>query len=333
MLAEPGVAAVQGNAGGGHALRLANHRVDPHPAAPCVAHRWSTPGTPILGGMATEPTQRRCKGETAKGDPCRAHPLRPGTVIEGVAASGEYCRGHDPELPQRTQLTAEDRAKGGAATRKVKPMEIERRVMENYAIAWMRPYWRILGFDVRLDDDGELCLTELPEGGAKLHGESRDGVVRVSGHDDLAAQMAAAEKLRDRVFGRPTSRAEVAGTVEHRNADKLNKAIEAEIEQLTARLQARERERLTERLAAGVGHDEAERLLGEAIKRPEPAPEPDPDPEPEPAEPAEPEPQTDAEPAATDATAEPEPEPRKPNEGQHPGPKWERKARRELAGW
>jgi len=182
-------------------------------------------------------------------------------MIEGVAASGEFCRGHDPDLPRKTQLTAEDRAKGGAATRKVKPMEIEKRLLENYAIAWMRPYWRILGFDVHLDDDGELALTELPEGGAKLHGESRDGVVRVSDHDDLAAQMAAAEKLRDRVFGRPTSRSQFEGAVEQRrdrSTAQLDRAIEHELGQL----QARERERLTEQLAADVGsHEEAERML------------------------------------------------------------------------
>lgn len=122
-------------------------------------------------------------------------------------------------------------------------MEIERRLLENYAIAWMRPYWRILGFDIQLDAEGELTLTERPEGGAKIYGESKEGDINMTEHDDLGAQMAAAERLRDRVFGRPKSTSEFKGTVEHRNAEQLDKAIERELERLT--------ERLAEKDAAG----------------------------------------------------------------------------------
>lgn len=91
-------------------------------------------------------------------------------------------------------------------------MEIERRLMEEYAIAWMRPYWRILGFEVAIDDEtGNLYLTELEEGGAKIYGESKEGDINMTEHDDLGAQMAAAEKLRDRVFGRPKQTTEISG--------------------------------------------------------------------------------------------------------------------------
>jgi len=101
---------------------------------------------------------------------------------------------------------------GSGAPRKLKPMEVERRLMEEYAIAWMRPYWAILGFDVAIDEEsGNLYLAERADGGAKLYGESKEGVIKMTDHDDLGAQMAAAEKLRDRVFGRPKQTTEVSG--------------------------------------------------------------------------------------------------------------------------
>lgn len=91
-------------------------------------------------------------------------------------------------------------------------MEIERRLMEEYAIAWMRPYWAILGFDVAIDDEtGNLYLAERAGGGAKIYGESKEGDINMTDYDDLGAQMAAAEKLRDRVFGRPKQTTEVSG--------------------------------------------------------------------------------------------------------------------------
>jgi hypothetical protein len=75
----------------------------------------------------------------------------------------------------------------------------------------MRPYWRALGFDVGVDDDGELYLMELAEGGIKIYGESKEGDINMTDYDDLGGQIAAAEKLRDRVFGRPKQTTEVTG--------------------------------------------------------------------------------------------------------------------------
>lgn len=42
--------------------------------------------------------KRHCKGTTKAGEPCTATPLNEGTVIEGVAVKGGYCRSHDPDL-------------------------------------------------------------------------------------------------------------------------------------------------------------------------------------------------------------------------------------------
>ena len=76
----------------------------------------------------------------------------------------------------------------------------------------LRPFFRTLGYDVRVSDDGELSLVELEDGGAKLYGTaSRDGEINVSPHDDLAAMVGAAERLLNRVYGRPKLQAEVTG--------------------------------------------------------------------------------------------------------------------------
>jgi hypothetical protein len=86
---------------------------------------------------------------------------------------------------------------------------VARRLVEDNVLAVQRPYWRTLGYDVRIGADGPE-LVELEGGGAKLHASS-EGFVRVSQHDDLAAMMAAAEKLLDRVYGKPTQATEISG--------------------------------------------------------------------------------------------------------------------------
>lgn len=91
----------------------------------------------------------------------------------------------------------------GGRPRVERPTERARRLVEEHLEKVLAPYWRTLGFDIVRDDDGELTLVARPEGGAKLHGESREGIVRVSRHDDLGAMVRVAELLQDRVFGRP----------------------------------------------------------------------------------------------------------------------------------
>lgn len=143
-----------------------------------------------------------------------------GTVKSGPR-KGQRCgawamKGHLVCLGHADQKTRETMRFGGAQPgagrpKKLKPMDIEREVMERYVLAWMRPYWRALGFDVGIADDGSLYLTELPEGGAKIYGESKEGDINMTEYDDLGAQITAAEKLRDRVFGRPKQTTEISG--------------------------------------------------------------------------------------------------------------------------
>ena len=155
-------------------------------------------------------TKRACNKLNEKGDACKANPLRPGTVIDGVTVTGKWCRQHDEDLPPSAKL---DRTRTpeqmGGRPRNLKPSDIKRKLMERYELAAQRPYWRTLGYDVVINGAGDCELVELPEGGAKLFGESKDGQIQVSGVDDLGAMIAAVEKLEDRVYGRPKQASEV----------------------------------------------------------------------------------------------------------------------------
>jgi hypothetical protein len=169
-----------------------------------------------------EKMKRECQGTTLKGKPCGANPLKPGTVIEGIAVSGRWCRNHDEDLPSTAKLHATRTPEQmGGRPRKPTATEIERRLVEEHAIAWQRPYWRVLGYDLRMGENGPE-LVEREDGGAKLFGESKDGHIHVSPHDDLGAMITAAERLRDRVFGRPKQSSEVTVITQ----DAIDVAIE-----------------------------------------------------------------------------------------------------------
>lgn len=174
-------------------------------------------------------TKRTCKGTTKAGKPCGANPLKPGTVIEGVTVTGTWCRNHDDDLPSSAKLHAtRTREQMGGRPKKPTPSEIQRQLMERYELAVQRPYWRTLGYDVAIGENGDPELIEMPEGGVKLFGESKDGHINVSGVDDLGAMIAAAEKLQDRVYGRPRQRNEVTVVTKDAFADVIEQ-LEAEV--------------------------------------------------------------------------------------------------------
>ena len=152
--------------------------------------------------------KRNCKAKNQKGGPCGAYPLKPGTVIDGIAVKGKHCRKHDPDLSDSARLAC---AQPGAGRPKLPtPSEIARQLIERNVLALQKPYWRTLGYDVVIGADGPE-LVEIPDGGAKVYGESKDGDICVSELDDLAAMMTAAEKLQDRVYGRPRQSTEITG--------------------------------------------------------------------------------------------------------------------------
>lgn len=146
-------------------------------------------------------TKRRCTATTKSGAPCKAAPLK----------DQDVCMAHtDEETRRSVNFGGPSAGALGGRPANPKPSEVARRLIEQNELVLQRPYWRTLGYDVKLGPDGPY-LVEMDEGGAKLYGESKEGDICVSGHDDLGAMMTAAEKLQDRVYGRPKVSTEISG--------------------------------------------------------------------------------------------------------------------------
>lgn len=154
--------------------------------------------------------KRNCKAKTKKGKACGAAPLKPGTVLDGVSVSGDYCRQHDPKLPDSARIGGAQ--EGAGRPRLPKPTEIMRRLVEEHVEVVLAPHFRTLGYDVERDKkSGELQIVAAPNGGAKIFGESKEGAINFTDVDDLGAHIAAAEKLLDRIYGRPKQATELTG--------------------------------------------------------------------------------------------------------------------------
>lgn len=159
--------------------------------------------------------KRGCHGETTKGKPCDANPLKAGTVIEGVTVKGKHCRAHDPDLPPSARFGSraharENGLKGGRPAMP-KPTEVMRNLIEEGIEAIIAPYFRTLGLKLEAGEDGRLHPVVDPTGGAKIFGESKEGEINMTNFDDLGAHIAAAEKLLDRVYGKPKQSTELTG--------------------------------------------------------------------------------------------------------------------------
>lgn len=159
--------------------------------------------------------KRGCHGETKKKTLCDASALMAGTVIGGVKVKGKHCRAHDPDLPASSRFgshaQAREAAKLGGRPPMPKPSEIMRRLVEEHVESVLAPHFRTLGYKVVRSEDGELTIEADPEGGAKIYGESKEGDINMTQHDDLGAQIVAAEKLLDRIYGRPKQSTELTG--------------------------------------------------------------------------------------------------------------------------
>ncbi len=156
--------------------------------------------------MADTTEPRKCAGTTKKGKPCGASPLKDTT----------FCLAHSDE-EVRDSMGFGGAQPGAGRPRVSKPAEVAQRLVLDNELAIQRPYWRVLGYDVRIGPDGpylvELIDPETGEraGGAKLYGTSKDGIVKMSGHEDLGAQINAAEKIQDRAFGKARQAVEHSG--------------------------------------------------------------------------------------------------------------------------
>lgn len=136
-----------------------------------------------------------CKGTTKAGDPCRSTSVR---------ANG-YCFAHQPEEVRRSHGFG-GAQEGAGRPRLPRPHERMRERIEEEIEAIVGPYFAALE-------------------GAVIHG-TYEGEVFVSEHADHGARIAAAEKLLDRVYGKPRQQLEHTGAdggpIEHAEAPALD---------------------------------------------------------------------------------------------------------------
>lgn len=131
-------------------------------------------------------------------------------INDETITSPGYCRAHSPDLSETNRFGSHAQAKAagdvGGRPPMPKPTEVARQLVERHVFAVLAPHFKTLGLE--LGADGEV--TPLPRG-AIITGESKDGEVIASTIEDLGAQIAAAEKLLDRVYGRPKQATEISG--------------------------------------------------------------------------------------------------------------------------
>jgi hypothetical protein len=146
------------------------------------------------------PGKHGCTGTTRRGTPCNAHPLK----------------GSDPKvcISHASREVQESVGFGGSQPNAGRPrlpgvLEVARQLVEENAAVLVAPHFRTLGYDVVVVN-GRAQLERIEGGGAKVHA-TFEGEVLVSEHDDLGAQIAASEKLVDRVVGKPKQAIEASG--------------------------------------------------------------------------------------------------------------------------
>ena len=131
-----------------------------------------------------------CAGTNKRGEPCRAPALK----------GREHCATHAPDLPESQRFRGGPKP-GAGRPRIPKPTELARQLVETHVVTLLRPHFRTLG--LMLNDD--LTTQPLPRGAVVVHQGEATTI------EDLGAQIAAAEKLLDRVYGKPRQAVEHTG--------------------------------------------------------------------------------------------------------------------------
>jgi hypothetical protein len=151
----------------------------------------------------------KCKAEKKRGGPCGAAALK----------GREYCRAHDPATPPAARFGTSEQAtaagKQGGRPRNPRPAEVLRERIEDRIDAILDPLFDGL--------TAERAVVVGTGPGARL-----EMVV------DHPTRLSASREIMDRVEGRPTAKAAIAGQVEHkdRKGAQLDAAIEAELARL-----------------------------------------------------------------------------------------------------
>ncbi len=134
-------------------------------------------------------SKRQCKGENAKGGPCGANPLRPGTEIDGICVTGDYCRAHDPNLPDSARIQGAQ--PGAGRPKKPRVVDVLKERVEAEVDQWL---------DVL--QDARVAVKVV---GIVGEGEMAEPIEV----EDHAIRLKALSIALDRVYGRP--RQEITG--------------------------------------------------------------------------------------------------------------------------
>lgn len=151
-------------------------------------------------GNGNAPAKRKCRGVKKNGEPCSA-----------AAWANGYCIAHQPEEVRKAvghKSATRDGSQKGPQT----IPSMAKRIIEANASAVLYPYLRALGLTIkRHKPTGQIVIVPSPQARAKLYGTSKDGIVKMSDYDDLEAMMRAAERLMDRVYGKPRQALTIGG--------------------------------------------------------------------------------------------------------------------------
>jgi hypothetical protein len=170
--------------------------------------------------------KRACKGKTKAGKACRAAPLR----------DGDYCSAHDPISPDSTRFGSPEQAAAAARfagrPRTPRPTDLMREIVEDEVVAVLAPFFRAIGIDIEVVD-GELVKQPCTRPSRYVWAGPDDPAVHM---EDLGAQIAAAEKLLDRVYGKPRQALEHTGAgggpIEVSEAMDLSRLSDEQLEDL-----------------------------------------------------------------------------------------------------
>lgn len=143
---------------------------------------------------------RRCSSVNAAGFPCKQYADR--NNADGLCVFHQKTEDERRILQQQAQIVRRQA--------KLKPHELMRQVIESNPVAFMQPYLDALGIRIVFVPDPNdpqilhpTAVVDPQSNGSTLFGVSKDGHVIVSRHKDIEAQQRAAERLFDRVYGKP----------------------------------------------------------------------------------------------------------------------------------
>jgi hypothetical protein len=150
------------------------------------------------------PSTIYCAGTTENGTACLSKHVM-GSI---------YCVWHMNES-ERKRLSIRDPHETQRRITKTKAPELMRQIVEHNTMSILRPYFEALGITLEGYDEenGKPIVSFNPNAGLKLYGESKDGDIVMTPYADIGGMVTVAEKLMDRVYGKPKQSTTIEGGV------------------------------------------------------------------------------------------------------------------------